>query len=100
MREWTDSTAQKLTWASGALAAFCLAVAAERTLERLEVWRMPGAGHPAAGIAVWAVLAVSLLLGMDRGIPREGAWGRRLLWARRALLLSAFAALAAIVLLR
>ena len=100
MREWTDSTARKLTWVSGALAAFCLAVAAERTLERLEVWRMPGAGHPAVGIAVWAVLAVSLLLAMDRGIPREGAWGRRLLWARRALLLCAFCAAASLAFLR
>lgn len=100
MREWTDATARTLTWAAAALAALCLAVAAGRTLERLELWRMPGADHPAVGIATWVILALSLLFAMDRGIPREGEWGRRLLWARRLLLVSAFAAAAALVLLR
>jgi hypothetical protein len=69
-------------------------------LDRLGLWRFPGGDHPAIGIVTWVLVALGILFGMDRGIPREGLWGRRLLWGRRTLLLSAFAALAALVMLR
>ena len=100
MREWTDKTAKGLCWATAVLIALCLGVAALRLLEYRGIWRVPEKLGPYAGIGSWVVLALGILFAMDRGIPKEGRWGPRLLWLRRALLVSAFAAVVSLVMLK
>lgn len=100
MREWTDKTARVLCWATALLIALCLGVAAIRVLEYRGIWRVPEKLGPYAGIGSWVVLALAILFAMDRGIPKEGRWGSRLLWLRRALLASAFAVVASIFMLK
>ena len=48
----------------------------------------------------WRAFERGILFAMDRGIPKEGRWGPRLFWLRRVLLVSAFAAIAALVMLK
>lgn len=88
--EWSEETARRLFWAAGGLAAVCAAVMGARVADRFGLWEPPDFGT-AGTVALWVVLAVSILFGMDRGIPREGVWARRLLWMRRALLVAALA---------
>jgi hypothetical protein len=88
--EWSELIARRLFWGAAALSGVCAGVIAARLAGRFGGWRAPDLGAPGA-VALWVVLAVSILLGMDRGIPRHGVWAHRLLWMRRALLLAALA---------
>ncbi|MGC8763066.1 MAG: hypothetical protein ACP5VN_05450 [Acidobacteriota bacterium] len=86
---WTEGTARTLFAASLVLAAVLAAAAGARILEARGIWRAPGLPPPWGGIALWVLIAVSLLFGMDRGIPRESPWERRLYAARKVLLAAA-----------
>jgi hypothetical protein len=100
MREWTETTSKLLCGITAALIALCLAAAGIRVLEYRGLWKLPEALGPYPGILTWVILAFSVLLAMDRGLPREGDWSSRLLWLRRGLLASVFAAVAAHLMLR
>lgn len=89
-REWTESTSRRLTYACWGMTAGCLALASGRILWAFGRWSPPSIPGPWGGILLWAFLALCILFGMDRGIPREGRWGASLLWSRRALLAAAF----------
>ncbi len=91
---WTEGTARALFAASLVLAAALAAAAAARVLEARGIWKPPGLPAPWGGITLWVLIAVALLFGMDRGIPRESPWERRLYAARKALLLAAVALVA------
>jgi hypothetical protein len=88
---WTEGTARTLFAACLVLTAVLAAAAAGRVLEARGVWKAPGLPEPWGGIALWVLIAVGLLFGMDRGIPRESLWERRLYAARKVLLLAALA---------
>ncbi len=88
--EWSERTARRLFFGAAALTGACAAVIAARLAARFGMWRAPDFGT-AGTVALWVILAVSILFGMDRGIPREGLWPGRLLWMRRALLVTALA---------
>jgi len=92
-RQWTEQTAKWLCVAAGAALIFFAAVIGGRVAAFKGLWRAPDGG-PWASIALWIVMAVALLFGMDRGIPREGLWSSRLYWMRRALLVAVFATIA------
>jgi len=89
-RQWTEETAKWLCVAAGAALIFFAAVIGGRVAAFKGLWRAPDMG-PWANIALWIIMAVALLFGMDRGIPREGPWSARLYWMRRALLVAVFA---------
>ncbi len=92
-REWTEQTAKWLCIAHGR-GPDLLRAGHRRARRHLQgLWRPPEAGAWAS-IVLWFVLAVALLFGMDRGIPREGPWSSRLYWMRRVLLVAVFATIA------
>jgi hypothetical protein len=86
---WTEKTAKILCVACGAGIALLAGAAASAVLEARGVLRVPSLPGPWGGIALWTLLALSLLFAMDKGIPRESPWEIRLLWMRRALFLAA-----------
>ena len=92
-RQWTEQTAKRLCIVTGVALTFCTVVIAGKVAIYKGLWRPPEAGAW-AGIVLWVILAVALLFGMDRGIPREGLWSSRLYWMRRALLVAVFATIA------
>lgn len=98
-REWTERTAKGLCIATGVAVIVCVAVLAGKVAIYRGMWRPPDWG-PGASIALWVLLAVALLFGMDRGIPREGPWSSRLYWMRRALLVAVFATIAVMMYLK
>ena len=98
-REWTEQTAKRLCVATGVALAFGVVVIGGRVAIYKGLWRVSEGGHW-ANIALWIILAVALLFGMDRGIPREGPWSSRLYWMRRALLVAVFAAIAVMMYLK
>jgi len=98
-REWSEQTAKWLCIATGVALAFLAVVIGGRVAVYKGLWRPPEAGFW-ANITLWIILAVALLFGMDRGIPREGIWSSRLYWMRRALLVAVFATIAVIAYLK
>ena len=92
-REWSEQTAKGLCIATGVALTFCALVIAGKVAIFRGLWHPPEAG-PWAGIVLWVIMAVALLFGMDRGIPREGPWSSRLYWMRRTLLVAVFATIA------
>ncbi len=95
-RHWTEQTAQRLCLVTGVLILLCAAVIGGRVAAYKNLWRPPELG-PWAYVVLWVFLAAGLLFGMDRGIPRDGQWSRRLYWLRRALLAAVFATIAVTV---
>lgn len=98
-REWNEETAKRLCYGAGAVVLLCLAVIGGRVAAYRNLWRPPEFGM-AGSIALWVCLALALLFGMDRGIPREGTWGFRLFVLRRVLVVAVFATIAVIVYLK
>ncbi len=98
-REWTEDLARTLCWVTLALLLFFLAVIGGRVAARLELWRPPDTGT-AGTIALWGFMALGLLFGMDRGIPKEGLWGFRLYVLRKVLVVAILATVATFVTLR
>jgi|YelNatPaOPRAMG01_1025707.scaffolds.fasta_scaffold06559_9 hypothetical protein len=96
-REWTEETARKLCMASGAYIVVCGLIAAGIVLDARGLWRAPALPQPISNVLLWVFLAVGILFGMDRGIPREGLWSRRLFWLRRGLLVAVLLTLVAVV---
>lgn len=86
---WTEGTARTLFAATLCLAAVLVAAASARVLDARGIWKAPGLPAPWVETVLWGLAAVSLLFGMDRGIPRQSLWERRLYWARKGLLLAA-----------
>ena len=99
MKEWTEETARKLCFVTGAGIALCAGVVAGRIAAYKGLWKAPDLG-PWASIALWVALAVALLFSMDRGIPREGLWASRLYWMRRVLVIAVFATIGVTVYLK
>lgn len=86
---WTEGTARTLFAVTVGLAAALAGMAGASILEGRGIAKVPALPEPWGGIALWVLLAVSLLFGMDRGIPRESPWERRLYVARKVLLVAA-----------
>ena len=86
---WTENTAKALCAACGVGVVLLGAAGASALLEAKGILRLPALPEPWGGIALWTLLALSLLFALDRGIPRESPWEIRLLWMRRALFLAA-----------
>ena len=88
---WTETTAKVLCAACGAAIVLLGAAGASVLLEAKGILRLPSLPDPWGGIALWTLLALSLLFALDKGIPRESPWENRLLWMRRALFVAALA---------
>ncbi len=98
-REWSEDTARRLCYAVAVALLVCLAVIGGRVAAYRSLWHPPEFGI-AGNIALWVCLALALLFGMDRGIPKEGTWGFRLFVMRRLLVVAAFATVAVVVYLK
>ncbi len=94
--EWSEDLAKKLCWAASALVLAFAAVIAGRLAARFELWRPPDLGV-AGTVVLWVLMAVGLLFGMDRGIPRDGTWAFRLYVIRKLLVVAILATVATMV---
>ncbi len=94
--EWSEDLARKLCWATSALVLVFAAVIAGRVAERLERWRAPDLGTGGT-VILWVLMALGLLFGMDRGIPRDGTWAFRLYVIRKLLVVAVLATVATMV---
>jgi uncharacterized membrane protein len=96
MAEWNEGRAKKLFWVAAGMTAACAGVTGARILDAMQIWQAPCPPAPFGGILLWVLVALSILFGMDKGVPREGAWASRLLWMRRFLFVSALVAVFAV----
>jgi len=98
-RDWTEDLAKKLCWAAAAMVLLFVLTIAARVAARFEVWRPPDTGM-AGTIALWVCMALGLLFGMDRGIPRDGVWSFRLYVVRKLLVAAILGTVATMVYLK